>query len=56
MSTIIPAPKRVIHIKPMMPEPRPYHETVGDGVREMASFVALMLFCTAVATVCLMIH
>lgn len=56
MQTIIPAPQRVIRLEPMMPmKPLIDREATVAQMKNLASFLAIMLFVTCLVVVCLMV-
>jgi hypothetical protein len=54
--TAIPAPTRVIHVKPMTLDPARYRETVIKSVRELAAMASLTTFIIGVSMIAMMCH
>jgi hypothetical protein len=54
--TSIPAPTRVIHVKPMTIDPDRYRQAVIKTARELAAMAAATTFILGVSMICLMLH
>jgi hypothetical protein len=54
--TSIPAPTRVIHVKPITLDPDRYRQAVIKTARELAAMAAATTFILGVSMICLMLH
>ncbi len=60
MTTITPAPKRVIHIKPMLRTSKDrrseFLEMTVDTARDLCALLAVLLMTSAMGVICLMLR
>lgn len=56
MHTIIPAPKRVIHLQPILDDQnRQLLEAMAQSGKDMLAFAAVIAFLASVIVICIMI-